>query len=581
MKRILVSLVALSLFATAQTKPAAKAVHKKYPIGGSYPSGANIKVVPDLDKRLAKFKAVEMPFHKAGLSKREVQMVEKLVDASRMIDSIYWRQSDPAGLTLLQQLQGSKDPKGRQIYRYLFINGSRFDLIHNQQSFIEGVKFDPARGLYPPGTTVESLDKYIAAHPDKRAEIYNSNTIVRKHGDDLDGIPYHDAFREFLQPAAKSLREAADLSDDKAFAEFLRARADALLSDDYYPSDLLWVDLKNPKFDIIFAPYETYLDDILGVKGSYGAAVMIRNEAESKKLAMFQQYVPDIQEALPLAKEDKPDRHGQPTPMEVMDTPYRAGDLLHGYQAVADNLPNDARIHNEKGTKKLFFKNFMDARVQYVILPLARRLMRADQAAKASADGYLEDTLMHEICHGLGPDFSRTASGKVSIREAIGPTFAALEEAKADVTGMFGTDWLIEHGALPKNRLLEFYASYLAGILRTVRFGVAEAHGRAEMMEFNYLVEQGAIEVDKGKPAKSKTSASHWRYVVNMDKMPAAIASLTKELLEIEATGDRKRAEAWFAKYDQMPVELKIALDHVTDVPVDIYPVTSFPEAVK
>ena len=172
---------------------------------------------------------------------------------------------------------------------------------------------------------------------------------------------------------AKDLRDAAALSDDPAFAKFLRLRADALLTDDYYPSDIAWLDLENPKFDMIFAPYETYLDDLLGVKTSYGASVLIRNEAESKKLAVFQKYVPDLQEALPLAPEDLPSKRGKQSPMEVMDGVYRSGDLLHGYQAVADNLPNDPRIHEEKGSKKIFWKNFMDARVNYVILPLAQR----------------------------------------------------------------------------------------------------------------------------------------------------------------------------------------------------------------
>ena len=207
--------------------------------------------------------------------------------------------------------------------------------------------------------------------------------------------------------------------------------------------------------------------------------------------------------------------------------------------------------------------------------------MRADQAAKASADGYLEITMMHEICHGLGPDFARVNDKQVDIRESIGPVYGALEEAKADVTGMFATKWLVDKGALPANRLAEFYASYLAGILRSVRFGVAEAHGRAEMMEFNYLVEQGAIRVDKGMDRVHGRRTMHWRYMVDENKMPGAIASLARELLEIEATGDRHRAEAWFARYDQMPIELKIALDHVTDVPVDIYPVTPFPETVQ
>src|SRR6202011_3693076 len=194
---------------------------------------------------------------------------------------------------------------------------------------------------------------------------------------------------------AKALREAAALSDDKAFANFLNLRADALLSSDYYKSDLAWLDLKDPKFDVIFAPYETYLDDLLGVKTSYGASILIRNEEESRKLAVYQKYVPDIQDALPLEAADRPSKRGQLTPMEVMDAPYRAGDLRYGYQAVADNLPNDPRIHQEKGSKKIFFKNFMDARVNYVILPVARKLMAPSQAAKVTGEGYLYGTLLH------------------------------------------------------------------------------------------------------------------------------------------------------------------------------------------
>src|SRR5260221_2538826 len=220
---------------------------------------------------------------------------------------------------------------------------------------------------------------------------------------------------------AQALRDAAALSADPAFANFLRLRADALSTDDYYKSDLAWMDLKDPKFDVIFAPYETYLNDMLGVKTSYGASVLIRNEEESRKLAVYQKYVPDIQDALPLDAADRPSKRGHLTPMEVMDAPYRAGDLRYGYQAVADNLPNDPRIHREKGSKKIFFKNFMDARVNVVILPIAKRLMREDQAAKATGDGYLTTTIMHEIAHGLGPVFARKNGKQADIREAIAP----------------------------------------------------------------------------------------------------------------------------------------------------------------
>ena len=511
-----------------------------------------------------------MPFETAGLSAREQQLVHKLVEACGYLESIYWRQSDPEALTLYQSLASSRNRRDIELRRYLWINASRFDLIDQNKPFVGTQAAPPGRGFYPANLTRDQVEQYVKEHPEQKAAIYAQFTIVRWHQDKLEAVPYHIAFRAFLEPAAKALRAAAQLSDDAAFAKFLRLRADALLSDDYFASDLAWLELKNPKFDIIFAPYETYMDGLLGVKGSYGAAVMVRNERESKKLELFQKYVPEIQDALPLAPEDRPSKHGLETPMEVMDTPFRAGDLTHGYQAVADNLPNDPRVHEQKGSKKLFFKNFMDARVNYVILPVARKLLDSEQAAKVSGEGYLQSTIMHEICHGLGPAFARTATGKVDIREAIGHQFSGLEEAKADVTGMFALRWLVDHDALPKEKMEEYYASYVGGLFRTVRFGTAEAHGQAEMMEFNYLSERGAIRRN-----------ANGRYAIDYEKMPGAMADLAKELLEIEATGDRSRAENWFKKYDTMPEDLKASLQAASDVPVDIDPVFSFAERVR
>jgi hypothetical protein len=532
---------------------------------------ATVKVVPDLASRVAKFRSVQMPFQSAGLSVNERKMVTKLVEACQYLESIYWRQIDPEALTLYQSLEGSKNPQDVLLRRYVWINASRFDLIDNDKPFVGNEPMYPGRGFYAQGLTRDQVEKYVAAHPDKKADLYSATTLVRWHGGQLEGLPYHIAYRSFLEPAAKALRDAAQLSADPAFANFLRLRADALLDDDYFQSDLAWLDLKNPKFDIIYAPYETYSDDLLGVKGTYGAAVLIRNEKESRKLEMFQQYVSQIQDALPLPAEDRPSKQGLETPMEVMDAPFRAGDLTHGYQAVADNLPNDPRVHEQKGSKKLFFKNFMDARVNYVIIPVASQMLRPDQAAKVSGEGYLLGTIMHEIAHGLGPAFARTPAGKVTIRESIGPIYAGLEEAKADAVGMFGLKWLVDHDALPKDKLEEFYASFVGGMFRTVRFGVAEAHGQAEMMELNYLTDRGAI---KREPSG--------RYAIDYAAIPGVVADLAKELLEIEATGDRQRAEKWFQKYDTMPAELKLALSKKTaDIPVDIDPVFSFKRRLK
>jgi hypothetical protein len=546
-------------------------------------SSAKPYVVPDLAERVAKFKLVHMPFNSAGLSVREKEMVAKLVDASGLLDCIYWRQSDPEGLKLYLSLAKSTNPQDVLLRRYLKINGSRFDLIDDDKPFVGTQPMPPGRGFYigaGPDASIarEEIEDFVKEHPDKKQEIYSQYTIIKgmvpqsaNVSSRPEAIPYHVEFREFLEPMAKDLREAAVLSDDPAFAKFLRLRADALLTDDYYASDIAWLDLENPKFDVVFAPYEVYDDSLLGVKTTYGASVMIRNDAESEKLALYQKYVPDLQEALPLPAADLPSKRGKQSPMEVVDSPYRAGDLLHGYQAVADNLPNDPRIHEEKGSKKIFWKNFMDARVNYIILPLAQRTMRSDQAAMASGEGYLADTIMHEISHGLGPAFAHTAQGKVQINEAIGSSYSALEESKADVVGEFCYGWLIDHGVLPKERRNITYASYVAGIFRTVRFGVAEAHGAGEIMQFNYYTEQGAITRD----------AATGSYVIDFDKMPAAIASLAKELLEQEATGDRARTDAWFKKYGGMPAELSALLAKTSDIPVDIDPEFDFHPALK
>jgi hypothetical protein len=529
---------------------------------------ASTQTKDDIAAQLSKFRATAMPFSVDKLSPRERQLVEKLAVATRLLDEVFWQQSDPAGLALYRSLAGSPKAEDQALRRFLRINGGRYDLIRENAPFAGAGPRPPGGTVYPADLTREEFDAYVAKHPEKKAALYDPLTVVRRKGGDLIAVPYHIAYRRWLVPMAAALNEAAALSDDAAFAKFLKLRAKALLDDDYYASDLAWLDLANPKFDVIFAPYETYLDNFLGVKSSFGAAVLVRNDAESEKLQIFQKFVPDIQDALPLSAGDRPSKKGHASPMEVMDAPLRGGDLRHGYQAVADNLPNDPRVHEQKGSKKIFFKNFMDARVNYVILPIAKRLMKQDQAAMASAEGYLTDTLMHEISHGLGPVFSRTASGRQDIRAAIGPEYSALEEAKADIVGLYGLNWLADRGDYPKSKLDACFASDVAGIFRTVRFSIAEAHGQAEIMEFNFFSEKGVITYDR----------QSGKYSIDFASMPKAVAILAKELLEQEATGDRARVESWFSKYGKMPPGLAKSLKRVSDVPVDVDPVFDFHE---
>jgi hypothetical protein len=567
---------------------------KKFPVGGSAPSGAQLKTPVDLPARIARWRTVDMPFHSKGLTPREVKLIDKLVEAARQLDSIYWRQSDPYALTLHSQLKGSHAARDQQILRYLFINGGQYDLLDGNRSFLTSEPAPAGRAFYPVDVTRQTIESYAAAHPGSRAELYSPYTVIREMGSELVGLPYRSAFRTQLLEAAKDLREAAALSEDAAFAEYLRARADALLSDDYHPSDLLWLDLKSPKIDLIFAPGLVYLDQLLGVKTSYGAAILIRNDEESRKLELFQQYIPQIQLSLPLPALDKPSKAGQLSPMEVVESPFRSGDFLHGYQAVAASLPIDPLIHAEKGTKKIFFKNFMDARVNHVLLPLARIMMDPSQSAAPTAGGYLTVVILHEISHDLGPTSALVGGKRVPIHESLGPIYSALEEAKADVTGMFALRWLIQHDVLPREREQEFDASYFAGLLRSVRFGTAEAHGRAQLMEFNYLVEKGAILPQAGSLSRASargrsgvccrvpvTASARVVFALDYAKFSAAIESLNQELLEMEATGDRARAEQWFARYGSMSPALASALESAKDVPVDIFPKFSWDAPVK
>jgi hypothetical protein len=511
-----------------------------------------------------------MPYSRTGLTTAEQQMIAKLADACHLMDEIYLHQSDLGGWAIYHATSNA------DMYRLFSINGSRWDLADRNTPVIGEEPLVPGHELYPFGTTSAVIEKYASAHPEQKEALYNPWTVVRSApldlafnlsqpvvslADHLYTYPYHEAYAEWVKPMAADLQAAAKLSPDPAFAHYLNLRADALLSDDYYASDIAWLDLKNPKIDLIFAPYETYLDGVLGVKTSYGGAILIRNEAESRKLAMYQQHEAAMQQALPISAEDRPSKEGQATPMEVVDAPLRAGDLHYGYQAVADNLPNDPRIHAEKGSKKIFFKNFMDARVNNVVLPVAQKMLAAAQIKDVSGEGYLTGVILHEISHGLGPAYAHVDGKQVAINEAIGPAYSGLEEAKADVTGIYLAKWLVDQKLLPQSELNGIYASYVAGVFRTLRFGTAEAHGRAQLMEFNVLLEHGAL-----------ARGSDGTFAIDYGAMPAAVASLTQQLLSFESHGDRAGVESWFAKYDVMPPALTQALASTRDIPVDITP---------
>ncbi len=349
----------------------------------------DLVIARDVPERVAEWKKVEIHFSPEGFTPREREMIQDLVAACQDLEKIYWRQSGPEDLDLYDTLRASAKPLERAAAHLLWINGARYDLLDENRPFIGVELMPPGRALYPKSLTRDEAEAYVKAHPDQKAGIYDEHTVVEQTSSSplsLRAVPYHVAYKALLESAAGHLRDAASRSDDPSFATFLRARAEALLTDDYYLSDLLWVELQNPKVDVIFAPYETYLDGVLGVKTSYGAAVLIRNEEESRKLAVFQKYVPDIQDALPLSiLRTGPRRRATRPPWRCMDTPFRAGRPAPWLSGGGRQPPERPSHPREEGSKKIFFKNFMDARVEDVILPIAQRLMAPEQAARATA----------------------------------------------------------------------------------------------------------------------------------------------------------------------------------------------------
>jgi hypothetical protein len=562
-------LALLAAPALAQSHSTNQAAPRRFPIGGSAPSGAGLKTPPDLARRIAQWQMVDMPFRSQGLTPRETRMIAKLAEAARSLEVIYWRQADPYALTLQAQLKGSGAARDQQILRYLFLNGGQYDLLDGNRSFLTREAAPAGRALYPQGATRESVESYAAAHPDARAELTGPYTLVRAMGSELVGLPYRSAFRAPLLEAARDLREAAADSDDATFAAFLTARADALTSDDYRASDLLWLNLQSPKIDLILGPCRTSLDHLLGVKTTYGAAILIRDVPESHQLELIEPYLAQIQQSLPLSAEDKPALLGRHA-MEVADSPFRTGDFLHGEQTLAVTLPIASRVGTEAATRTVFFRNFAEAQFRSVIQPQARRMIDPSQSSEATAAGYLTSLEMRELGRWLGPAAARVDGKPLPIAEALGPSYEVLDEAKADAAGMYAAQWLLAHNALPPGREHDLDVCYLARLLHAVRrLGSSDAHNRAQLMEFNYLVEQGAILARDGDRSRGTARVV---FALDYAKLPAAITALTAQLLEMEAAGDRRRAVQWSARYGSVGSPLRTSLESTRDIPLEIFP---------
>lgn len=457
----------------------------------------------------------------SGLDANQKKMLGLLIDAADVTNAIYWQQSWGDKDALLARIT---DPKVRA---FAELNYGPWDRLDDDKPFVAGV------GPRPPGAQFYPHDMSKAEF--EQADLKDKTSLYtllrRDDAGKLETVPYHVAYKTELDKAADLLRQASKLADDKQFAHYLQMRADALQDDDYQPSDFAWMDMKSNPVDIVIGPIETYEDQLFGYKASYESYVLVKDQAWSKRLARFAKYLPELQRELPVDAKYKAEKPGSDADLNAYFAVYYAGDANVGAKTIAINLPNDEQVQLKKGTRRLQLENVMKAKFDTIMLPIAQQLIAEDQQKNLTFDAFFQNTMFHEVAHGLG--IKNTLDGKGTVREALKDQASSFEEGKADILGLFMVTKLADKGELDKSKLMDNYVTFLAGILRSVRFGASDAHAKANMVRFNFFKQQGAFSRDPDTG----------RYRVDFDKMTAAMDALSAKLLTIQGNGDYAAAK--------------------------------------
>ncbi len=520
----------------------------------------------DLEKKIARFAPTVLTADSAKLSPKDQQALAKIIEASKLLDPLFLQQVWSGNAALEAKLKADNSAAGRQRLNYFYINDGPWSRIDNNEPFIEGVPKEkpPNANAYPDDMTKDEFDKWVAGlSEDEKKKATGFFYLIRRDASGkLMTVPYSQAYKEYLEPAAKLLREAASLTSNKTLANFLNKRADAFGSDDYYDSDVAWMELDSP-IDVTIGPYETYEDELYSYKASFEAYVTLRDDAETAKLAKFGAHLQELENNLPIDPKYRNPKLGAASPIRVVNEVFGSGEGNSGVQTAAFNLPNDERVVKEKGSKRVMLKNVQDAKFNKTLIPISQVVLSPAQRATLSFDAFFTHILCHELMHGLGPHNITVGSEQTTVRKQLKDLYSAIEEAKADMTGLWALQFMIDKGLFEKSLERSLYSTYLASMFRSVRFGITEAHGRGVAMQFNYLTDEGAIKFDEVTGTFS----------VDDSRIKEAVRKLTHDLLTLEAEGSYTKAKDILDKYAVIRPPMKQALDKMTNVPVDIAPV--------
>lgn len=531
------------------------------------PAADEAASLAELQQMTARFAPAPLRVDTSKLSPGDRAALAKLIDAGRVVNHIFLQQVWSGNLALYEKLKQDTSPLGKARLEYFWLNKGPWSDLDDHQAFLPGVPERKPMGsnFYPEGMTREQFEAWAKTlSPAARTQAEGFFTVIRRGPDGaLRAVPYSEAYKSDLENCARDLREAAKLTDNATLKHFLETRAAAFLSNDYYASDVAWMDLDAP-LDITIGPYETYNDELFGYKAAFEAYINVRDDAETAKLKFFGDHMQEVENNLPIDAKYRNPKIGALAPIRVVNEVFAAGDGDHGVQTAAYNLPNDERVVHEKGSKRVMLKNVQDAKFRSTLTPIAKIVLTSRAQSELSFDSFFTHIVAHEMSHGIGPH-QITVDGRPSTpRQELKELYSAVEEAKADVLGLYMLQLFFDRGYL-KHGENSLYTTFLASSFRTLRFGLNEAHGKGMALQFNYLADKGAF-VHKGLT---------WE--VDAAKIRGGVRDLAHDLLTVEATGDYAGAKRMLDTLGVLRPEMKAtleAIDHPTDkVPVDIRPV--------
>ena len=516
-----------------------------------------------LKEKIDRFVPTELKYDSSNLDDREKVVVEKLYRAAIIMDEIFLEQvyskNDEIKASLMKE---NTEVANLQLELFNMMFGP-FDRLEHDAPFIDTLKKPIGANFYPEDMTKEEFENWIKNNPNDEKAFTSEFTVIRRQNGKLVSIPFSEYWKDKLTEAAKLLKEAADYADNPSLKKYLNSRADAFLSNDYYQSDMDWMDLKDQKIEIVIGPYEVYEDGMFNYKASYECFLTIEDAAESKKLDVFKKYLRDMEIHLPIPDEHKNFDRGSESPLAVVNEVFTAGDTKSGIQTIAFNLPNDERVRKAKGSKKVLLKNVQEAKYHQILVPIADVVLDPEQMKYVTFDAFFNHTLMHEMTHGIGPGFIKVNGKESEVKKELKETYSTMEECKADILGMYNNIFMIEKGVFPKTFDKDTYVTFLAGTFRSVRFGINEAHGGGNAIIYNYLLEKGGYEYN----------AETQKVKVNFDKIGPALEELANIVLMIQATGNYQGAKDLIAKYVVNSTSMETLRKKLDHLPVDIKPV--------